>query len=76
MNNLQHFPLYFDCQNNPYEVDLLVSSIFKPIPYAHWIKNITKKRVKQQSHKKDPFPLIENENLTDIIKLSGSLPKD
>ena len=23
INNLQHFPLYLDCQNNHYEVDLL-----------------------------------------------------
>ena len=27
-NNLQHFPLYLDCQNNHYEVDLLGSSTF------------------------------------------------
>ena len=39
-NNLQHFPLYLDCKNNRYEVDLLGISIFKPIPYSHWIKNI------------------------------------
>ena len=43
MNNLQHFPLYLNCQNNHYEVDLLVSSTFKPIPYSHWIKKILKK---------------------------------
>ena len=33
INSLQHFPLYFDCQNNHYEVDLLGTSTFKPIPY-------------------------------------------
>ena len=26
INNLQHFPLYLDCQNNHYEVDLLGTS--------------------------------------------------
>ena len=35
MNNLQHFPLYLDCQNNHYEVGLLVSSTFNPFPYSH-----------------------------------------
>ena len=39
INNLQHFPLYLDCQNNHYEVDLLGTSTFKPIPYSQWIKN-------------------------------------
>ena len=33
-NNLQHFPLYLDCQNNHYEVDLLENSTFKPLPYS------------------------------------------
>ena len=76
-NNLQHFPLYLDCQNNHYEVDLLGTSTFKPIPYAHWIKNNTpQKKIKQQPHKKDPFPLIEKENLTDKINLSGPPPND
>ena len=31
-DNLQHFPLYLDCQNNHYEVDLLRKTTFKPIP--------------------------------------------
>ena len=35
INNLQHFPLYLDCQNNHYEVDLLGTSKFKPIPCSH-----------------------------------------
>ena len=70
INNLQHFPLYLDCQNNHYEVDLLGTSTFKPIPYSQWIKNNTQQeRIKQQPHKKDLFPLIEN--LTDKINLSG-----
>ena len=57
INHLQHFPLYLDCQNNYYEVDLLSTSTFKPIPYSHWIKhNIQQKRIKQQSHKKDSLP--------------------
>ena len=34
INNLQHFPLYLDCQNNHYEVDLLGTSTFKSIPYS------------------------------------------
>ena len=63
INNLQHFSLYLDCQNNHYEVDLLGTSTFKPIPYSHWIKNNTQQKTKkQQPHKKDPFPLIEKEN--------------
>ena len=75
INNLQHFPLYLDCQNNPYEVDFFSTSTFKPIPNSHWIKNSTQqKQLQQQPHKKDPFPSIEKENLTDIINLSGSLP--
>ena len=41
INNLQYFPLYLDCQNNHYEVDLLGKSTFKPIPYTSWIKNNT-----------------------------------
>ena len=65
INNLQHFPLYLDCQNNHYEVDLLGTSTFKPIPHSQWITDKTKqKKTKQQSHKKDLFPLIEKENLT------------
>ena len=60
INNLQHFPLYLDCQNNHHEVDLLGTSTFKPIPYSQWIKNNTQqKRIKHHSHKKDFFPLIE-----------------
>ena len=56
INNLQHFPLYLDCQNNHYEVDLLGTSTFKPIPYSQWIKNNTQqKRIKQHPPKKDHF---------------------
>ena len=77
INNLQHFPLYLDCQNNHYEVDLLGTSTFKPIPYSQWIKNNTQqKRVKQHPHKKHLFPLIEKENLTDKINLSGPQTND
>ena len=72
INNLQHFPLYLDCQNNDYEVDLLSTSTFKPIPYSQWIKNNTQqKKIKQQPHKNNLFLLIEKQNLTDKIKLSG-----
>ena len=77
INNLQHFPLYLDCQKNHYEVDLLGTSTFKPIPHSQWIKdNIQQKKVKQKSHKKDLFPLIEKKNLTDKINLSGPQAKD
>ena len=77
INDLQHFPLYLDCQNNHYEVDLLGTSTFKPIPYSQWIKNNTQqKKIKQQPHKKDFFPLIEKENLTDKTNLSGPQTND
>ena len=60
INNLHHFPLYLDCQNNYYEVDLLGTSKFKLIPCSHWIKiNTQQMKIKQQPHKKDPLPLIE-----------------
>ena len=36
INNLQHFPLYLEGQNNHYEVDLLGTSTLTPIPYSHW----------------------------------------
>ena len=66
INNLQHFSLYLDCQNNHYEVDLLGKSTFKPIPFSQGITNNTQqKRIKHHSHQKDLFPLIEKENLTD-----------
>ena len=77
INNLQYFPLYLDCQNNHFEVDLLGTSTFKPILYSQWIKNNTQqKRIKHHSHKKDLFPLIEKENLTDKINLSGPQTND
>ena len=63
--------------NNHYEVDLLGTSTFKPIPYSQWIKNNTQqKRIKQHPPKKDHFPLIEKENLTDKINLSGPQTND
>ena len=56
INNLQHFPLYLDCQNNMYEVDLLRTSTFKSIPYSHWIKIILNKKQSNKNHtKKTPF---------------------
>ena len=61
--NLQHFPLYFDCQANHYEVDLLGKSTFKPIPYSSWIKNNTQ----QQLYSTNLFPLIEKEKLVIIL---------
>ena len=44
INQLQQFPLYLDCQNNHYDVDLLSISTFKPIPYSQWIKNNTQQK--------------------------------
>ena len=41
INNLQHFPLYSDYQNNHSKVDLLGTPTFKPIPFSQWIKNNT-----------------------------------
>ena len=77
IDNLQHFPFYLDCQNDHYEVDLLGTSTFKPIPCSQWIKNNTQqKKIKQQPHKKDLFPLIEKESLTNKINLSGPQPND
>ena len=74
---MQLFLLYSHCQNNYHEVDFLGTSTFKPIPYSHWIKNNTQqKQFKQKPHKKNPFPKIEKENLTDTIILSGPLPND
>ena len=71
INILQHFPLYLDFQNNHYENDLLGKSTFKPMLYSSWINNNTQqKSVKQKLYKKDLFPLIEKENLTDNIILS------
>ena len=70
INNLRQFPLYLDCKNNHYEVDLLGKSTFKPIPYTSWIKNNTQQKpTKQKLYKKDLFPLKEKENLSDKIKL-------
>ena len=77
INNLQHFSLYLDYRNNHYEVDLLGASTFKPIPHSQWIKNNTQqKRIKQHPHKKDLFPLIEKESLTDKINISGPQTND
>ena len=57
INNLLLFPLYLECQNNHYEVDLLGTSTFKPIPYSSRIKNnIQQKPIRQQSYRKDLFP--------------------
>ena len=44
INNSQHFPLYLDSQNNHYEVDLLGTSTFKPIPHSQWMKNNTQQK--------------------------------
>ena len=67
--NLQHFSEYLDCPNNHF---LLEKPTFEPIPYTSCIKNNThQKSINQKSYKTDPFPLIEKENLTDNINLSG-----
>ena len=38
--------------------------------------NTQQKRIKHHSHKKDFFPIIEKENLTDKINLSGPQTND
>ena len=77
INNLQRFPLFSDCQNNNYEVDLLCKFTFKPIPYSNWIKNNTqRKQIRQQPSRKDLSLLVEKENLTDNRNLSGPLCND
>ena len=77
INNLQHFPLLLDFQNNHYGVDLLGTSTIKPIPCSHWIKNnIQQKQIKQEPHKKDFFLLIEKEKIFEIINLSGTPTND
>ena len=53
--NLQHFPLYLDCQNNHYEVDLLGTSTFKSIPYSQWIKNNTQQKNSKNHRRKKTF---------------------
>ena len=45
INNLQHFLLCLDCQNNHYEAELLGKSTFKPIPYSSWMKNNTQQKL-------------------------------
>ena len=37
-NTLEHFPLYLDCQNNHYEVDLLEKDTINTITNSSWIK--------------------------------------
>ena len=50
--NLQHFSLYLYRQNTHYEVDLLGTSTFKPIPFSHWIKNNTQQNDSNNNHTK------------------------
>ena len=50
INNLQHFSLYLDCQNNHYEVYLLATSTFKPIPYHIGSKIILNKNELNNNH--------------------------
>ena len=38
--------------------------------------NTQQKKIKQPPHKKDPFPLIEKEKITDKINLSGPPTND
>ena len=61
-----------DCQNNHYEVDFFGNSIFKLIPYPSWIKNNPEQKpLKQKMYRTDLLLLIEKENLTGKINLSG-----
>ena len=77
INILQDFPLYLDCQNNQYEVDLIGKSTFKPIAYSSCIKKNTQQNpVKQKLFKTNRFPFIERENLTDNNNLSSPQNND
>ena len=51
IKKIPHFPLYLDCQNNHYEVDLLGKSRFKPVPYSSWIKNNTQQKPIKQNYR-------------------------
>ena len=53
IKNSRHFPLYLDCQNSHYEVDLLGNSLFKPIPYSSRIKNHTLKKTTDTKNVQD-----------------------
>ena len=48
ITNLEHFPLYLECQVNHYEVDVLEKSTVKPISYSSWIKNNTQQKSPNQ----------------------------
>ena len=66
------FSVYLDCRNNHYEVDLLGTSTFKPIPYSSWIKNNTQQKpIKKKLYKNDLLSLIDEENLTDNKKFKS-----
>ena len=57
INNLEHFPLYLDCQKKYYEVALLGKSTFKLTPYPSSIKNNTEqKSSKQKLYRRNLFP--------------------
>ena len=50
INILQPFPLYSDCQNEHYEVDLQGTSTLKQIPYSNWIKKTLNKNELKNNH--------------------------
>ena len=57
---------------NHYKVDLLGKGTFKLIPYSSWIKNNTQLKTYQKKPQRNKeFHLIEQEDLMDIISLSG-----
>ena len=78
INSLQHFPTLFRLVKIIImKLIYLEHQLSKPIPYSQWIKNNTQqKRTKQHPPKKDHFPLIEKEDLTDKINLSGPQTND
>ena len=51
IKNLQQFPLYLDCRDNHYEIDLLGKSTFKPIPYSSTLHGYKTTNNKNQSNK-------------------------
>ena len=60
INNLPHFSLHLDCQNNHNEVDLLGKFTFEPIPYSSIINNNTQQKpIRKIFYKTLLIPLIE-----------------
>ena len=71
INHLEPFPLYLDCQDNHYLGNSIGNSTFKPNHTHHGSKTTHNKNHINKNHTRKLFPLIEKENLSDSIKLTG-----